>query len=125
MKCADCVADRRCDERSRGAGGAARDPAQRRGRCDQHHRRADQRHQSPDFAKFKWSTERIADVDQRLTALEARCEDLRRLENRVAVLQGQSMIHDDLLQTLQVVQRGYVLRDLSLFQRLRWLVCGR
>jgi hypothetical protein len=71
------------------------------------------------------STERIADVDQRLTALEARREDLRRLENRVAVLQGQSMIHDDLLQTLQVVQRGYVLRDLSLFQRLRWLVCGR
>jgi hypothetical protein len=35
------------------------------------------------------------------------------------------MIHDDLLQTLQVVQRGYVLRDLSLFQRWRWLVCGR
>jgi hypothetical protein len=86
------------------------------------------------------STARIESVDERLTALERHAhgseqriadarqecaEELRRLETRVVILEGMIVIHDDHLATMQTVQRGLLPKDLSLSQRLRWLVCGR
>jgi phage-related minor tail protein len=86
------------------------------------------------------STARIESVDERLTALERHsphireelttiwqqcAEELRRLETRVVILEGMVVIHDDHLATMQTVQRGLLPKDLSLWQRLRWLVGGR
>jgi hypothetical protein len=86
------------------------------------------------------STARLENVDERLTALERHAhgseqriadarqecaEELRRLETRVVILEGMLVIHDDHLATMQTVQRGLLPKDLSVFQRLRWLVCGR
>jgi hypothetical protein len=86
------------------------------------------------------STARLQSIDERLRVLELHAhgseeriaetrhqcaEEWRRLENRVVILEGLVTIHDDHLATLQTVSRGLLPRDLSLFQRLRWLIGGR